>query len=247
MRLFYRGLLLKILPKFKFQIYGVIVLLFLFTFSFFRIPLTAAVAASEEVSYFLTQPVTIQTNSSFTYEFITKTESIPFPVEERKDENLELGETVVLNNGSEGQKISTIKITFYQGRKFSQEIISQKILNPLPKVIRVGTKILWRELQTPEGQIKYWKSFKVWATSYDKNCPGCNETTATGLKAGYGVVAVDPKVIPLGSKVYIPNYGFAVAGDTGGAIKGERVDLGFDDVKTGWWKATYVNIYLLSL
>jgi 3D (Asp-Asp-Asp) domain-containing protein len=51
--------------------------------------------------------------------------------------------------------------------------------------------------------------------------------TASGRRAGYGVVAVDPRVIPLGTRLFIPGYGYAVAGDTGSAIKGNRIDLGF--------------------
>jgi 3D (Asp-Asp-Asp) domain-containing protein len=51
--------------------------------------------------------------------------------------------------------------------------------------------------------------------------------TASGMRAGHGVVAVDPRVIPLGTRLYIPGYGNAIAGDTGGAIKGQRIDLGF--------------------
>ena len=55
-------------------------------------------------------------------------------------------------------------------------------------------------------------------------------TTAIGRRAGYGIVAVDPRIIPLGTKLYIIGYGFAVAGDTGGAILGHRIDLGFDSL-----------------
>ena len=65
------------------------------------------------------------------------------------------------------------------------------------------------------------------------------------MRAGKGVIAVDPKVIKLRSKVYIPGYGMAVAGDTGGAIKGNIIDLGFDDAKTAGWKARFIDIYLL--
>lgn len=93
--------------------------------------------------------------------------------------------------------------------------------------------------------LKIEKTLQVFATSYDKYCKGCNDITATGMKAGYGVVAVDPKVIALGSKLYIPGYGFALAGDTGGKVKGNKVDLGFENVKNGWWSARFVEIYVL--
>ena len=66
------------------------------------------------------------------------------------------------------------------------------------------------------------------ATAYTAECVGCGGMTAIGRRAGYGIVAVDPRVIPLGTRLYIPGYGFAVAGDTGGAIVGRRIDLGFD-------------------
>jgi 3D (Asp-Asp-Asp) domain-containing protein/uncharacterized protein YabE (DUF348 family) len=66
------------------------------------------------------------------------------------------------------------------------------------------------------------------ATAYDPHCYGCSGITAIGLPAGYGVVAVDPRVIPLGTRLYIQGYGPAIAGDTGGAIKGYRIDLGFN-------------------
>ena len=66
------------------------------------------------------------------------------------------------------------------------------------------------------------------ATAYSAGCAGCSGVTATGRPAGHGVVAVDPSVIPLGTHMYIPGYGHAVAGDTGGAIRGRRIDLGFN-------------------
>jgi 3D (Asp-Asp-Asp) domain-containing protein/uncharacterized protein YabE (DUF348 family) len=66
------------------------------------------------------------------------------------------------------------------------------------------------------------------ATAYSASCAGCSGVTASGRPAGHGVVAVDPSVIPLGTHMYIPGYGHAVAGDTGGAIHGRRIDLGFN-------------------
>lgn len=52
-----------------------------------------------------------------------------------------------------------------------------------------------------------------------------NGYTASGMKAGYGVAAVDTRVIPLGTKLYVEGYGYCIAADTGGAIKGNRIDL----------------------
>ena len=101
-------------------------------------------------------------------------------------------------------------------------------------------------VETSSGLLPFENKIRMFATSYDKNCSGCNETTAAGMKAGYGVVAVDPKVIPLGTKIFVPGYGVAVAGDTGGAIKGNKIDLGFDDVKTGWWSSRFVDVYVLK-
>ena len=101
-------------------------------------------------------------------------------------------------------------------------------------------------IDTPNGNLLYTKKLRVFATSYDPFCLGCSAYTATGLKAGYGVIAVDPNVIPLGTKVYVPDYGEAVAGDTGGAIKGAVIDLGFDSIADGWWSARFTDIYVLK-
>jgi resuscitation-promoting factor RpfB len=68
------------------------------------------------------------------------------------------------------------------------------------------------------------------ATAYCSDEPGLSPYTSLGLRAGRGVVAVDPSVIPYGTRMYIEGYGWAVAGDCGGAIKGNRVDLGMDSL-----------------
>ncbi|MBN8193230.1 LysM peptidoglycan-binding domain-containing protein [Bacillus sp. NTK074B] len=73
------------------------------------------------------------------------------------------------------------------------------------------------------------KEISVEATAYTADCEGCSGTTATGLNLKENpdakVIAVDPNVIPLGSKVYVEGYGYATAEDTGGAIKGNRIDV----------------------
>jgi 3D (Asp-Asp-Asp) domain-containing protein/LysM repeat protein len=73
------------------------------------------------------------------------------------------------------------------------------------------------------------KEITVEATAYTATCEGCSGITATGINLlenpDQKVISVDPSVIPLGSKVYVEGYGEAIAGDTGGAIKGNKIDV----------------------
>lgn len=79
------------------------------------------------------------------------------------------------------------------------------------------------------GTIRMARSaIRMVATAYTAHCYGCSGVTFTGGHAGHGIVAVDPRVIPLGSHLYIPGYGHATAADTGGLIQGHRIDLGFN-------------------
>lgn len=191
----------------------------------------------------ITQP--IKTQSLFEEKFATDSSKIKFETEYKEDPETEAGIENTLQEGEDGKKIVTTKITYYNGEEFDQDVVDTKIDKPVNKIISKGTKIVWKTLQTPEGEIRYWKKMRVYATHYDSRCPGCNDWTAIGMKAGKGVIAVDPSVIKMRSSVYIPGYGKAVAGDTGGAIKGNIIDLGFDDARTAGWTARYVDIYLL--
>lgn len=190
------------------------------------------------------QPITTQ--SSFTQNLIDQTEIITKKVIYEDDPETEAGEEKVLEEGMDGKRVRIIKVTSTKdGEEYEREIISTETVQPKDKKILRGTKIVWKTLQTPEGEIKYWKKMRVYATHYDKYCKGCDEWTAIGMRAGKGVIAVDPKVIKMRSKVYVPGYGLAVAGDTGGAIKGNIIDLGFEDARTAGWSARFVDIYLL--
>lgn len=73
------------------------------------------------------------------------------------------------------------------------------------------------------------KEMVMTATAYTAYCTGCSGTTAYGINLranpNQKVIAVDPRVIPLGTKVWVEGYGEAIAGDTGGAIKGNKIDV----------------------
>lgn len=189
------------------------------------------------------QPV--KTESSFTQKIEEVTQILPKKTIFKNDPEIEAGEDKVLEEGEDGKKVTIVKITYADGQEYSREKISSEEIAPKDKEILRGTKIVWKTINTTDGEIRYWKKMRVYATHYDQHCLGCNEWTAIGMRAGKGVIAVDPKVIPMRSKVYVPGYGMAVAGDTGGAIRGNIIDLGFDDAKTAGWSAKFVDIYLL--
>ena len=76
---------------------------------------------------------------------------------------------------------------------------------------------------------KNYKTITVKATAYTASCKSCSGITATGLNLkknpNVKAISVDPKVIPLGTKVHVEGYGVAIAADTGGAIKGKKIDV----------------------
>lgn len=191
------------------------------------------------------QPITTQ--SSFTQKLQEEIENLPKKVVYQDDPETEAGEEKILEEGADGKKTRIVKITYSNdGQEYEREAVSTETIPAKDRKISRGTKIVWKTLDTADGEIKYWKKMRVYATHYDSHCLGCDEWTAIGMRAGKGVIAVDPKVIKLRSKVYIPGYGMAVAGDTGGAIKGNIIDLGFEDAKTAGWRAKFTDIYILD-
>jgi 3D (Asp-Asp-Asp) domain-containing protein len=188
----------------------------------------------------------ITTTSLFDHKFFTDTVEIPYTTEYVNDNNLEFGKLTTLQEGKTGSRILKTKITYYQQKEYAKEEIVEEISAPIAKIVSRGTKKIIQTLDTSFGKLSYFSKLSVYATSYDKNCRGCNETTATGARVGFGIIAVDPKVIPMGTKLYVPGYGVGVAADTGGAIKGNIIDLAFEDVRFGWWSARNTDVYLLS-
>ncbi len=93
----------------------------------------------------------------------------------------------------------------------------------------VSSKYLKRTTKVSRTNYKKGRTFYVSSTAYTAYCNGCSGKTATGINLrkypNQKVIAVDPRVIPLGSKVLVQGYGVAIAGDTGGAIRGNRIDV----------------------
>jgi 3D (Asp-Asp-Asp) domain-containing protein len=123
---------------------------------------------------------------------------------------------------------------------------------PEDRVIAYGTHITIRTLETDNGPIEYWRKIPMLATAYSAATSGKSRDhpeygiTRSGLPAGYGIVAVDPKVIPLMTKLYIPGYGEALAGDTGGGVLGKHVDLGYNEDQTIPDMYEWRDVYVLT-
>jgi 3D (Asp-Asp-Asp) domain-containing protein len=208
----------------------------------------AAVSSGTEtmvaVADTISMPIALSTESRFVENVEEETEAIPFETIFEEDEAKELGYQEVKKEGVEGSQTLVYKSTYWNGERIGRELVDTKIIDPEDEIVIKGTKVLVRALDTEEGDFNYTRALTVWSTSYDGNCIGCSGRTATGKSVTHGICAVDPTVIPLGTKFYVPGYGYCSAEDTGGAIKGDKIDVGFEDVRQGWWSARFVEIYL---
>lgn len=182
----------------------------------------------------------------------TYTTVIPYTVTYCYDDALPEGVEEVLVEGRDGEMRCVATVTYLNGEETSREVTSQIVtINPVEKVIAVGTGlrddgIVEEEEETsgliigdgtitlPTGEVlTFTHSTQVRATGYTHTDPGCDMYTATGTMVRIGTVAVDPRYIPYGTRMFIVSndgvyeYGISVAEDCGGAIKGDRIDLYF--------------------
>jgi 3D (Asp-Asp-Asp) domain-containing protein len=164
-----------------------------------------------------------------------------------------VGKTRILDRGQDGLKEIVYIISRDADRAHLQRSLlsSKTIRAPRARVIAHGIgeyALTQLALRGVEATARFaGAAMKMIATAYTASCAGCSGTTAIGRPAGHGIVAVDPSVIPLGTHLYIPGYGRAVAGDTGGAIRGNRIDLGFESTSDAFQFGTRpIIVYVLA-
>ncbi len=182
--------------------------------------------------------------------------TVAVPVRYEKDSSLPKGVKRVVVQGRPGREMRVYRVLVANGVEMAPVLTAVKTLRrPAPRIVAVGTS------DRNDGLLSVFhlkgrhagqkppvrgRRMRVEATGYSALEPGLDHWTATGARATRGVIAVDPRVIPLGTRVYVPGYGYAVAADTGGAIKGNRIDLCFDTVAecNDWGRRTVTIIIL---
>ena len=156
---------------------------------------------------------------------------INYAVVTQKDNSLPEGTEEVVKEGKNGLISKKFEVTIENGKETSRKLLSEKTLTEKQdKVVSVGTKTDTVQQLASRGE-ESGTEVHVNSTAYTASCNGCSGHTATGidLKANPNakVIAVDPSFIPLGTKVYVEGYGYAVAADTGGNVKGKKIDVFF--------------------
>ncbi|EAC3560702.1 DUF348 domain-containing protein [Listeria monocytogenes] len=191
-----------------------------------------------------------------------KNEQVKFETVYKEEDSLNKGVEKVVQEGKNGKKVVEYKVTFENGKEKKRDVIKENVTsNKTDKVVVRGTKE--KVVATPVSNVSTssatssssssasstpsgGKTYKMESTAYSgggTTAYGINLSANPGLK----VIAVDPRIIPLGSKVWVEGYGEAIAGDTGGAIKGNIVDVYFPNESQCYsWGRRMVTVKVLN-
>lgn len=174
------------------------------------------------------------------------------------DPSMPINTRRVVNPGAPGRLLRVLETVVTGGQEGGKVLKAEQVVQqPVDVVVAVGTNRdftvaarggfgprLASSLPAPsEG-----RRMTVLATAYHPkdNAMEGGFHAATGARLGYGIIAVDPDLIPLGTRIYVPGYGYGIAADTGGAIKGAHIDLCFDTAaEVDSWGVRTLQIVIL--
>ncbi|ENR6356645.1 resuscitation-promoting factor [Listeria monocytogenes] len=187
-----------------------------------------------------------------------KNEQVKFETVYKEDDSLNKGVEKVVQEGKNGEKVVEYKVTFENGKEKKRDVIKENVTsNKTDKVVVRGTKekVVATQVSNSSSSASSssssapssgGKTYRMESTAYSGGgitAYGINLSANPGLK----VIAVDPRVIPLGSKVWVEGYGEAIAGDTGGVIKGNIVDVYFPNESQCYsWGRRMVTVKVLN-
>ena len=202
-----------------------------------------------------------------TSELVEEIQPIEFAVQEKRDQAILKGKTEVKQEGAQGERKITRERTYEDGELITEvEVSNEVMVAAQDKIIAIGTKVpvvvkaavatgnkpsannvyASRGGSLP-GELSYSRSLRVEATAYAGHTITATGTRPVRNSGGWSSIAVDRRIIPLGTRVYVENYGYAICEDVGGAIKGNRIDLFMNsesDARS--WGRRNVTIYILD-
>lgn len=191
--------------------------------------------------------------------FLVEYESIPFSTEETFSEDVAFGGQEVKQTGVNGVTMIRTRVRFENGIEVSREEEGKFTLRePVTQIVVSGSKITLAPVGG-NAPYQYWYATEMYATWYspcNSGISGCAYGTSSGAPAGFGIVAVDYSIYSYlaGMRVYIPGYGLATIGDTGGGpivetnygvARTQWIDLGYDDNNIGGLSG-WVTVYFLE-
>lgn len=164
------------------------------------------------------------------------------PVERVADPSLERGRMRVIRPGKPGEGERLVKVTYVDGNPISRQVLEERLISPpVSRLIAFGTL---DTIYRGGAALRFRKALEMVATAYSARA---GKRTATGTAVRYGVAAVDPALIPLGTRLYVEGYGYATALDVGSSIKGNRIDLYFPSEHDCYrWGRRVVRVYILE-
>lgn len=200
------------------------------------------------VIWFLTSLLVVFTN----IEYRIEKQVIPYKIIEKYNNKIQKDWKIWIKEGEDGWKnLVNNRFSFFNKLFYKRTVyVSDVIKKPEEAILIIGKGEKNNPITVPKDTYVH-QIIKMEATGYDPY-PDINQIdwagkTYLGWRARYGIAAVDPNVIPLRRLIFIENYGFAWTGDTGGAIKGKRIDLCFNTTKEALaWGRKKVNVYILG-
>ncbi|MDD2212349.1 MAG: 3D domain-containing protein [Bacilli bacterium] len=171
---------------------------------------------------------------------VEEKKTLSFNTEERSSEELYKGEIRILQKGEKGIEKNRYEVILEDGQEIARNFVEKVIIKkPVKQIVSLGT----RQVVSRGGNtLEFAEAHTMTATAYTHT----GNRTATGIWPSVGIVAVDPRVIPLGTRLYIDKYGFATAADVGSSIKGKRIDVFLETKEEALhWGRRQVQVFVL--
>jgi uncharacterized protein YabE (DUF348 family) len=183
---------------------------------------------------------------------IVEMEPVQFGTVYQGDPTVEIDNFSLIDAGTLGVRATRILLRLEDGEEVDRVVEETvEVLEPKPRIVGYGTKIVVRTMNTPDGPVEYWRAVSMYATAYspcNSAADRCYPNTSSGKPVVKGVVAFVRRwyLQMKGWPLYVPDYGFATVEDVGGGIPGRYwIDLGFSDDDIVSWHQ-WVTVYFLT-